>query len=229
MQTTSDTYKRLLHGGARKECRVDIAGEIYGEDRLVSLHTWGGLFSASSLCVGSAVSKEIDLTLYLPGTIPRMAKIIPAYRLVSGDEASEWIQKGVFYIDTRTPDEETETLTIHGFDDMLKGEKLWEPDQSLELPMTCRAAAQIIAGLMGVELDNPDAIDDEDPVVGYPTDEYTQRQVLQFIAAAHAGNFIMTDLGKLRLVCLGDIPEPPGCLITEDGDAITFGGVRIIV
>lgn len=229
MQSTSDIYNRLLAREARKECRLDIAGEIYGEDRIVSLHTWGGLFSGSTLCVGSAVSKEIDFVLYSPGDIPRMAQVIPSYRLVAGDEASEWVQKGVFYFDTRTPDDETNTLSVHGFDAMLKAELLWEPDDALEFPLTYRAAAREIARLMGVELDNPEAIDDSEAVVSYPVEAYTQRNVLCYIAAAHAGNFVMTDLGKLRLVTLGHLPVELGCLVDEDGDAITFGGVRILV
>lgn len=229
MQETSELYKILLARGARKEVRVAVAGEIYGENRIVSLRTSGGLFKESTLCVGGAVAKQIDLVLWNYGSIPTRAKLIPSYRLVDGDEVSEWIQKGVFYIDTRDPNDENTTLTIHGFDDMLKGEWIWEPDQNLEFPMTYRAAALEMARLMGVELENPEDIDDTEAVVDYPTDDYTQRQILGFIAAAHMGNFMMTDLGKLRLVKLGDLPEETSCLVTETGAAILIGGVRIYV
>lgn len=229
MQETSELYKSLLARGARKEVRVDVAGEIYGEDRIVSLHTGGGLFKESTLCVGSAVAKQIDLVLWNYGDIPKRAKLIPSYRLVDGDEVSEWIQKGVFYIDTREPNDEENTLTIHGFDDMLKGERIWEPAQDLEFPMSYRAAALEMARLMGVELENPEDIEDTEAVVDYPTDDYTQRQVLGFIAGAHMGNFVMTDLGKLRLVKLGDIPEETSLLVDETGAAISIGGVCILV
>ena len=41
---------------------------------------------------------------------------------VSGTEYSEWIPKGVFYIDTRKLDTESGVLTLHGYDAMLKSE-----------------------------------------------------------------------------------------------------------
>ncbi len=229
MQTTSELYKELLANGAAKEVKIEIAGETYEEDRICGLFTTGSLFSSDTLSVGCAVARQIDLVLKNYENIPKMAKLVPYYRLVSGDVASEWVQKGVFYIDTRLPDKTSGTLTIHGFDDMLKGSAIWEPDQSLDFPMTCRKAAQVIAGLMGIELDNPEAIDDTDLIVDYPTNDYTQRNVLQFIAAAHAANFVMTDLGKLRMVGINDIPVETGNLVTEIGRAILFGGVRIKV
>lgn len=229
MQNTSELYKELLANGARREVRVEVSGEVYGEDRISSLFTTGSLFSSETLCAGSAVARQIDLVLKNYGTIPRMAKLVPSYRLVLGDQASEWIQKGVFYIDTRNPDKTSGTLTIHGFDDMLKGSVIWEPDQSLTFPMTFRKAAEVIAELMGVELDNPEDIDETYEIVDYPANDYTQRNILQFIAAAHAANFVMTDLGKLRMVGINDIPAETGYLVTENGTAIVFGGIRIKV
>lgn len=229
MQITSDVYKDLLARGAAKEVRVEIGGEIYGEDRLVEVTTSGGLFSADTLCVGSAVSKQIDLSVVDYGDIPRMAKIIPSYRLVMGEEVSEWVQKGVFYIDTRQPDKTSGVLTIHGFDAMLKSSVIWIPDQSLVFPMTRRAAAIAISDAMGVVLDNPYDIDDTQPVVDYPANDYTQRDVLRFIAASHASNFVITDLGKLRMVPINAMAEETGYLVNEIGKTILIGGVAIRV
>ena len=207
MQEVSELYRRLREDpGVWKEIRVEIAGEMYGEDRIVNLRTFGGLFSEGTLCVGSAVSKQISLVLRDPGNIPRMAELKPAYRLVKGEEVSEWVQKGVYYINVREPVDEERTLRISGFDAMMKSEVIWEPDQSLVFPMTQRAAALHIAGLMGVELENPEEIR-EDYIVDYPANEYTQRNILQFIAAAHGGNFTMTDAGALRLVRLNEATD----------------------
>ena len=229
MQTTSELYKELLSAGATKEIKAEIGGETYGEDRICSLATTGSLFSADTLSAGGAVARQIDISVRDHGDIPKMAKIIPYYRLVQGDTVSEWIPKGVFYIDTRQADKTSGVLTIHGFDDMLKGSVIWEPDQTLTFPMTFRKAAEVIAGLMGVELDNPDDISADYEIVDYPANEYTQRNILQFIAAAHAANFVMTDTGKLRMVCINDIPAETSYLISESGSAILFGGVKIAI
>ena len=150
MQQTSATYQALIADpGARKEVRVTVAGVLYEQGQIVSLSTSACLFAEDTMSVGGAIAKEINLALVNPGTIPRMAEIIPSYRLVKGSQASEWIQKGIYYIDTRSTDELTGVLTIHGYDAMLRAEQVWEPDQSLTFPMTMRAAGQEIARLMG--------------------------------------------------------------------------------
>ena len=229
MQTTSALYQSLvLDPNARKQVQIVIAGVTYGENQIVSLSTTSGLFIEDTMGIGGAVAKEIDLVLRQPGNIPRMAQMIPSYRLVKGTQASEWIQKGIYYIDTRSVDEVTGVMTIHGYDDMLKAEQVWEPAQSLEFPMTMVQAVNVIAQLMGVTLD-PRTVLNQSYTIDYPANNYTLRDVLRYIAVANAGNWITTDDGKLRLVSFGEIPTETNYLVEEDGDAITFGGDRILV
>ena len=227
MQTTSALYKEIIAGEHTAERKINIAGTDYGEDTIVSLTTTSALFADGTLSVGSAVAREIDLTLWnVSGTIPKMAKLIPYYRVTNGTQTSEWIQKGVYYIDTRSVD--SGLLTIHGYDDMLKAEQIWTPDQSLEFPMPMTQAANIIADIMGVEIDSRTVLNSS-YTVDYPANDYTLRDVLRYIAAAHGGNWIMSDLGELWLVGLNTLPPETNYLCDEDGDWITFGGDRILV
>ena len=227
MQTTSALYKQILANPQHySEIKINIAGTDYPQERIVSIRTSGGLFSEETLSAGGAVAGEIDLTLYKPDAIPKMAKLIPYYRLVAGEQVSEWIQKGVYYIDTREPD--GDALVIHGFDDMLKSEQIWTPDQSLEFPMPMTQAVDVIANIMGVEIDARTVLNSA-YTVDYPANDYTLRDVLRFIAAAHGGNWIMSDVGKLRLIKLGELADETNYLIDESGDWITFGGDRILV
>lgn len=229
MQPVSALYRQLLLApGTYKEHRVVIAGTTYGQSQIISLRTSANLFAENTMGVGGAVAKEIDLILRAPGTIPRMAQMIPAYRLVNGEQQSEWIQKGVFWIDTRSTDDLTGALTIHGYDAMLRAEQVWEPEQSLEFPMTMQAAVEEIARLMGITID-PRTVLSTAYTIDYPANNYTLRDVLRYIAAAHAGNFIITDMGQLRLVTFREIPPETHYLVEENGDAITFGGDRILV
>ena len=229
MQQVSALYRQLLLApGTYKEHRVVIAGTTYGQGQIISLRTSANLFAENTMGVGGAVAKEIDLILRAPGTIPRMAQMIPAYRLVNGEQQSEWVQKGVFWIDTRSTDDLTGALTIHGYDAMLRAEQVWEPEQSLEFPMTMQAAVEEIARLMGITID-PRTVLSTAYTIDYPANNYTLRDVLRYIAAAHAGNFIITDAGELRLVTFGEIPPETNYLVEENGDAITFGGDRILV
>ena len=227
MQTVSALYQQIMSGEHYAERKINIAGTDYGEDTIVSLTTTGGLFADGTLSVGSAVSREINLSLWnISTTIPKMAKLIPYYRISNGTQTSEWIQKGVFYIDTRSVD--SGLLTIHGYDDMLKAEQIWTPDQSLEFPMPMTQVVDIIANIMGVEIDARTVLNSS-YTVDYPANDYTLRDVLRFIAAAHGGNWIMSDVGELWLVGLNDLPTETNYLCDEDGDWITFGGDRILV
>jgi hypothetical protein len=53
--------------------------------------------------------------------------------------------------------------------------------------------------------------------------------VLGYIAAMYAGSFVMSDLGELRLIPINNIPKETRRLIDQSGNAILFGGVRILV
>lgn len=226
MQSTSDLYKQLFAGEHTNQVKVNIAGVDYGEDQIVSLETVCSLFAEDGFSIGGAVAKEINLTLWnVTGTIPRMAKMIPYYRITNGTQTSEWIQKGIYYIDTRTTD--SGLLTIHGYDDMLKADQVWMPDQSLEFPMAMSQAVSVIAGLMGVSVDSRTQVGNY--TIDYPANEYTLRDVLRYIAVASAGNWIMSDTGQLLLIRAGDLPPETFLLVDEDGDAISFGGDFILV
>lgn len=230
MHTTSALYQRLFRDPHhRKEMRVRIAGEDYGQDRIVSLETSGGVFDQPD--IGGCASRQIDLTLRQPGEIPRSAEIRAFVRLMLEDEASEWIPKGVFYISTRRLDTRTGFLELHGFDAMRRAGEVWDIDPHANWPMSGQEAVADIAAQMGVEVDPRTALSGAFPV-DYPVDEdgdLAMADVLEGIAVSEAGNWIISDEGKLLLLRLGDIPPETNYLVDESGDAITFGGVRILV
>ena len=232
MHSVSELYKSLwrdpLH---EEETKIVIAGEEYTNDEILSSNPSGGIYSTPG--IGNCASRQIDLEIYPKGTIPRQAKIEVYQRLVLGDQASEWIPKGVFFFSRRETNKITGTLTVTGYDSMLKAEETWlTSDYDTEnWPMPQADAVADIACRMGVEVDSRTVLSEAFPVA-YPVDEngdLTMREVLGYIAVANAGNWIITDEGKLRLLGYGDIPEETNYLVTEYGEAITFGGVRILV
>ena len=96
--------------------------------------------------------------------------------------------------------------------------------------MPAATAVNDIAARIGVAVDSRTVLDAEFPVQ-YPVDDdgdMTMREALGRIAVANAGNWIITDEGKLLLVGLNSIPKETNFLVTEAGSAITFGGVRIL-
>lgn len=232
MQRTSELYQSILRDPRhRKEIRASVAGEDYREDRIVSLSTSGGAFSTPD--IGCCASRQIDLVLRSPGTIPRQAEISVYVRLVLGAQASEWLRKGVFYISTRRLDKRTGHLTIHGYDAMLKAGDVWitADYDTAGWPMPQRQAAEDIAHRMGTELDPRTVLTSGFPIP-YPTDdlgEVTMTDVLEWMAVINCGNWVMSDGGRLLLLRYGDIPAETSYLVSEYGRAITLGGVRILV
>lgn len=210
MQTTSELYNSILSKPYDVETKIDIYTSdgkalvgSYGEGVLVSCTTTGKLFSSPS--VGAAVGREIDVKMLMPTeTLPRMAMLKLFVRIKYGTDVSEWIQKGVYFIDTRSTDKLTDVLTIHGYDAMLKTEQLYCGSGDVgQWPRTMVAVVNDICAKIGVTLDSRTTISSE--YVCQIDTTLSMRKYLSYIAVAHGGNWIMTDTGELRLIGLADV------------------------
>lgn len=257
MQETSSLYKEIISGEHWKEYRLAIGdkghlitelGEAilfagirilvdttgadggYAEDIIVSMNTYGGIFSEDTPAVGECVAGEISATILKPkGDIPRMSQVVPYVRVCNSEQKSEWIRKGVYYIDKRSySGEENELMTIHGFDAMLFSEADF-PSSTDEWPRKDIDVVRDIAKEMDVTVDSRTvAIMDKGYPVQYPA-EYSQRETLGFLAAMYAGSFVMSDVGELRLIQLNGIPKETSYLTDHAGFTLLFGGDRINV
>ena len=217
---TSTLWKTLIRErNTEKEYAFDINGVRYGPEAEVSHSVEASLFEAFG--IGNAMSATLSLSLYAE-EIPRGAEIKRYVRLVNGAQSSEWLPKGEFFVNRRVS--EDGLWTLEAYDAMLKADITWTP--KISFPCTMEAAARDIAAAMGVELDErnvylPYTMD------AYPEGEYMRRDALRDIAAAHGGNWFISDEGKLRLIPLISFPPETGYLVTEHGDAILFGGTKI--
>lgn len=235
MQSTSSTYQTLLRDRrARREVKVVIAGTTYDETKLSDLRITGAIFQSDTPSIGGVIAKEINLTIRNPGTIPRMAEMLPYVRLTNGTTTSEWIPKGVFYINTRSRGETQTSIDIQGYDGILKTAQVFTTsgDQSL-WPMDDIDVVDEIATRIGVTVDSRTRSiltqGYQVPYPGYGTNAYTMREVLGYIGAMYAGNWIMNETGQLRLVVLGDLPAETSYLVEDAGSPILIGGDRILV
>lgn len=223
-QTTSALWRDLLHKpGTEREFKFVINDVEYGKDAEVSHSVESQLFEEFG--IGNACCATLKIAV-IADNIPRAATIKRYLRLVNGSQVTAWISKGVFFTNKRSRD--GDYWEVEAYDAMRKADVVWEPDQSLNFPMTMPDAVNIFCQLMGVELDSRTVLNSL-YTIDYPANDYTIRNELCFIAAAHGGNWIMTDAGKLLLIPLLSMPAETNYLITEAGNAITFGGVRILV
>lgn len=223
-QATSELWKSLLTAKDRRaEYGFDINGTWYGPEAEVEHAVEHALYERFG--IGNATTAKLTLSV-LADDIPRAAQIKRYVRLCGGDQASEWLPKGVFFISRRTEDDGC--WTIEAFDAMRKANVVWVPSQEITFPMPMIDAVAEFARIMGVEIDERTALD-PGYTIDYPANEYTVHNELCYIAAAHGGNWIISDAGKLRLIGLTDIPLETNYLVDERGNTITFGGVRILV
>ena len=155
MKTTSELYKRLLQDTSHiKEIMLDIAGTEYTQTNIISANIRGALFSTPG--IGNCVSRQGEFEIFPQGEIPKQAKIKPYVRLVLGEEKSEWIQKGEFYISKRQKDKITGKLKISAYDGMLKLEDIWldSTHATVSFPMSQADAVADIAGKAGIRTQN---------------------------------------------------------------------------
>ena len=208
----------------------------YGDSMLISLKTTRKVFSDGVPQVGCCVCGEIYVEMIMPiGEIPPMAMLAPFVRLVSTEDdqiCSEWIRKGVFYIDSRSNTrnrDDLDILRLHGYDAMMKANRIYDRP-NISFPNTDINVARDIANIMGVQLD-VDTVPkiNKGYAVQYPV-QYTMRETLQFIGAMYAGNWIINDFGALQLICLNDLPPETSLLTDELGFRLLFADdTRILV
>lgn len=205
------------------------ADDGFTEAQIFELSTHHDLFSGETPLVGCTVAGQLECK-FIPGsiTIPRMAQLVPYIRLVSADgtEHSEWIKKGVYFLDTREithNDDGLEIIHLTGYDALLKAQADYPSDSAANYPMTDVNVVKKIASAMKVDVD-PRTWDvmTGGYTYGLPV-SYSMQEVLSSIAVPYAGNWIMTDEGTLRLVSFADIPKETRLLTDEVGYAIIFG------
>lgn len=214
---------------------VDTGGaeSAFREDILMSMSTTHTVFNENFPVVGSAISGEIFITMLKPiSDIPRRARLVPYVRVTNGTQTSEWIQKGVYYVDTRETSHNSnglDIITIHGYDAMLMFEQNYPSDNTHDYPLLDTTMVQFIADSIGIQVDPRTW---ERMTQGYMIPlpvGYSSREVLGIIAASYGGNFIISDDGSLLLIRLCDLPRETNYLVTQLGDIIVFGEDKILV
>lgn len=236
MQDTSNiqNYDQIVTGGDySEETKITINGVDYGEEDIKPPRTYLSLFGGENPTIGKAVVGEIDVEMKHPvENIPRAAEVRVYSRVFNASLTSDWVPGGIYYISTREKNEKGNTLAFHGFDAMLRSEVKY-PSSELEWSATSPKPYQVlneISEYLGIELDERTTAvirDNVNYVIPFPGN-YTLREVLGSIAAMYSGNFIISPLGKLQLVRFGVMPDETYYIITEGGNTITFGGVRIL-
>lgn len=224
--------ERILFGGFAILVDRGGANSGYNKSSIISLTLKSGVFQKNTPSLGNTIAGEIELKMLNPAAIiPRMAQVIPYCRVCANGERSEWLQMGVFYIDTREVTQNSDgidVLTIHGYDSMLITEQEY-PLTGHDFPCSDLVALDDICSVSGIELDpRTTEIVVNDYQIEIPSG-YSCRDTLGYIAALYGGNFIINDDGLLQLVQFGLLPKETRYLIEENGYQLLIGGDHILV
>lgn len=179
------------------EYKVTIDGTDYSMDSLTSVSYEHPLFDSFS--VGNACSAQLTVSYYKDDINPETMASVIAY--CKSKNASSWTQLGVFYIDTR----ETATnglTTLTCYDSMLKSDQIYLTEEVIsdDWPKSQQTVVEDICTRMDLQLDTLTEINSS-YTVDIPTD-MTIREILNYIAAANGGNWIVTSENTLYLVPL---------------------------
>ena len=231
----------------------------YSNAEIVSVRVYGSLYTENVPTIGRANSQQIDVLLQSDfrsfTDIPRNARLVlwvaaveEGYDLsgLSGETykyehyraMSEWIQKGCFYVDTREVDDRAGTIRLHGYDLMaaLDSVDLTEMDaepQNLDfwgVYSTCSEFADPIITMFGGK-DTRTGELDHTFLLQAPPGRSSARQIMQWIAAMHGANWMITDLGKWYLCPLASAVEPTALGMVDQVSTVeaylSIGGVLI--
>lgn len=162
--------------------------------------------------IGSCCSGTLTIVVRKkPGiSIPKSAGVLAHCRLASkdGTTVTDWVQQGEYRIAQRMETGDLVRLTCRDLM-LLASQSYLEHTTFKEWPVAMTAVVTEIAAIMGVEIDPRTAIRTGGAyMVARPNEDTLMSEVLSGIAAAHCGNWIMTETAALRLVTLSSTGTP---------------------
>ena len=204
MQTAPLNWSSLFSASHRVEYKFVIDGiDYFAKDLKGAPQIRKALME--QFAIGEFASSSATLEVYPKGIISKAAPVNAYCRLASldGSTVTDWVPQGKFVITSRS--DRNGIITLNCQDAAVKaGHTYTDRTAFTEWPVPMSDVVNEIASIMGVEIDARTSIQTgADYVVSYPNDDMLMSEVLRMIAAAHGGNWILTEAGKLRLVTYG--------------------------
>jgi hypothetical protein len=211
MQTKPTGWAERFAAAHKTEYRFVVNNMAYTGSDIQSTPVLSKAF-ADRLSIGVCCSGTLRLVLREKAnvTIPKAASVVAYCRLTApdGTDPTDWVEQGHYFISSRSS--QNGILTLSCRDLMLKARSsYWDKTQIKAWPATMAAVVNDIAAAMGVAVDSRTQIKTGTAYrVTEPDGKATMMDVLSGIAAAHAGNFVITETGALRLITIQGVSLP---------------------
>lgn len=163
--------------------------------------------TANDALIGSAVSGKIECVVLDPdGSLSSISdgEKLSVWLGVESTGEPEWVYFPEISLDTVSPDPDSHTVTLSGFDDMSRLERKTFSDLSLSYPITLRGIAEAAVQAVGLSLSEEDfLLQDqsygEDDVPNLAGDE-TLREIIAWVAEAALSNAVIGRDRKVHFV-----------------------------
>ena len=211
MQTRPVGWEALLYGAHKVEYKYIINGVEYPAEYIQGTPSIEKPLMLEPV-IGRCCTGSFNITVRdIPNAvIPKAAQVKVSCRLVSPDGSitTTWIPQGEYWIVKRKRQGNTLSLTCR--DNMIfAGRSYTDKTSFTEWPMPMVSVLAEIAALMNVQIDSRTLVySGPEYVCDYPNPDDLMSEILGRIAAAHGGNFIITETGKLRLVPFSTTQTP---------------------
>lgn len=213
MQNTDANYTTILSDPTHR-FRVQLIisdpdgsnPQTFGTDKMFSLRTNCRVYE-NTPTIGGCYSSTCEFSLLDDGsTIPKMARCEIVWSATDGTIYSSAMNKGVFYIDTRTVKSNGGGLNVFEafcYDTMMFANQPYNPGSVMRWPALDTSVITNICGILGIGEDPRNAyyINSAYTLPG-PTEGTTIRDYLSYIAVMYAGNWIISDDNELRFIPL---------------------------
>ena len=203
MQIRSNLWKELAaSGNVKMETVVVMDGHEYTPKGDVAISRTSG---QGALSIGNTITATVQFSVERAEgvAIPNTPAAVVKIRYIDGERATEWMERGTFYVSRRQKDVVSEILDFQGYDAMIRADA---PFPRLSgFPKAMNSVVMEIARNMGLEVDSrtwtglPAGADYYVPL---PANGEKMIKVLGYIGGVCGGNWIITPGGKLRLVPL---------------------------
>lgn len=220
---------------------VEYPDDWLDESHIVKLTTTESLFGTSNPCIGSAVSRQLNLQAYVGYYIDPTSTVVwecpvwLASRIVDTDDPTTktaWYTCGPWYEQQRTYDPMTGVLTLTAYDTMADsdseymliadGSATWQRNcyRSGATSATAQAVFADIAGILGLHGVSTRAVNAitaaGNPSLDTPDDTVTMRDIMRWIAGICGGAAMVSWSGTTKGV-LDIVP------FNFNGELVTLG------
>ena len=224
MYSVSDLFKHYLSQSDRQfEIKTVIDGKTYDNTSVIEFSIEDSIVPSEEFTLGSVISAKLTLSIRTSDTIANNAQVQPYVRMYGNDGYTEWLPLGVFYIDSRTYQNNVWKFTC--FDKLITSQQDYVSGLAFPVSMQevwdeiCNALDDYIP-LSGVSwewpfdftvagdvltqpcfyIDSGVKIDPTYNIPYKPDGLYTMRDMMGYIASAHASSVKMTREGQLKFV-----------------------------